>query len=69
MKLNPDSFIFEVHELFSEEYYLHFTGAVLTDEITEKLVAWGTTSVSVSPDMIDITRDIIAKAEARLGIK
>ena len=38
-------------------------------EITEKLVAWGTTSVSVSPDMIDITRDIIAKAEARLGIK
>jgi pyruvate,water dikinase len=38
-------------------------------EITEKLVEWGITSVSVSPDMIDITRDIIAKAEARLGIK
>jgi len=38
-------------------------------EITEKLVAWGITSVSVSPDMIDVTRDIIAKAEARLGIK
>ena len=38
-------------------------------EITEKLVSWGITSVSVSPDMIDITRDIIAKAEARLGIK
>lgn len=38
-------------------------------EITEKLVEWGITSVSVSPDMIDITRDIIASAEAKLGIK
>jgi pyruvate,water dikinase len=38
-------------------------------EITEKLVEWGITSVSVSPDMIDVTRDIIAKAEAKLGIK
>jgi len=38
-------------------------------EITEKLVEWGVTSVSVSPDMIDITRDIIASAEAKLGIK
>jgi len=38
-------------------------------EITEKLVEWGITSVSVSPDMIDITRDIIAAAEAKLGIK
>lgn len=37
-------------------------------EITEKLVAWGATSVSVSPDMIDVTREIIAKAEAKLGI-
>ncbi|MFC1985468.1 phosphoenolpyruvate synthase [Chloroflexota bacterium] len=37
-------------------------------ELTEKLVAWGITSVSVSPDMIDITRDIIAKAEERLKI-
>jgi pyruvate,water dikinase len=37
-------------------------------EITEKLVEWGITSVSVSPDMIDVTRDIIAKAEAKLGI-
>jgi pyruvate,water dikinase len=37
-------------------------------ELTEKLVEWGITSVSVSPDMIDITREIIAKAEARLGI-
>jgi pyruvate, water dikinase len=38
-------------------------------EITEKLVEWGVTSVSVSPDMIDITRDIIAKVENKLGIK
>jgi hypothetical protein len=27
------------------------------------------TSVSVSPDMIDVTRDIIARVEAKLGIK
>jgi pyruvate,water dikinase len=32
-------------------------------EITEKLVTWGATSVSVSPDMIDVTREIIAKVE------
>jgi pyruvate,water dikinase len=38
-------------------------------EITEKLVEWGVTSVSVSPDMIDTTRDIIARVEAKLGIK
>jgi pyruvate,water dikinase len=38
-------------------------------EITQKLVEWGITSVSVSPDMIDVTRDIIAKAEAKLGVK
>jgi len=38
-------------------------------EITEKLVEWGCTSISVSPDMIDITRDIIAKVEGKLGIK
>ncbi len=38
-------------------------------ELTEKLVEWGITSVSVSPDMIDITREIIARAEERLGIK
>ncbi|HCP60202.1 MAG TPA: phosphoenolpyruvate synthase [Dehalococcoidia bacterium] len=35
-------------------------------ELTEKLVKWGITSVSVSPDMIGITREIIAKAEKRL---
>jgi pyruvate, water dikinase len=38
-------------------------------EITEKLVEWGVTSVSVAPDMIDVTRDIIAKVEAKLGVK
>jgi len=37
-------------------------------ELTEKLVEWGITSVSVSPDMIGITREIIAKAEERLGL-
>ncbi len=36
-------------------------------EVTEKLVEWGATSVSVSPDMIDRTREIIADAEAKLG--
>jgi pyruvate,water dikinase len=36
-------------------------------ELTEKLVEWGINSVSVSPDMIDITREIIAKAEEKLG--
>jgi pyruvate,water dikinase len=36
-------------------------------EITEKLVEWGITSVSVSPDMIDQTREIIANAEAKAG--
>ncbi len=35
-------------------------------ELTEKLVEWGITSVSVSPDMIGTTREIIAKAEKRL---
>ncbi len=35
-------------------------------ELTEKLVAWGITSVSVSPDMIGTTRAIIARAEAKL---
>ena len=35
-------------------------------EVTERLVEWGITSVSVSPDMIDQTRGIIARAEERL---
>jgi len=38
-------------------------------ELTEKLVEWGITSVSVSPDMIGTTREIIANAEARLNIR
>jgi pyruvate,water dikinase len=37
-------------------------------EITEKLVEWGATSISVSPDMIDVTRDIIAAAEKKIGV-
>jgi len=36
-------------------------------ELTEKLVKWGINSVSVSPDMIDETRRIIAAVEAKLG--
>ena len=35
-------------------------------DLTEKLVGWGITSVSVSPDMIDRTRHIVADAEERL---
>ncbi|MDP3998859.1 MAG: phosphoenolpyruvate synthase [bacterium] len=38
-------------------------------DITEKLVSWGITSVSVSPDMIGQTREIIYEAEKRLAIK
>lgn len=36
-------------------------------ELTEKLVSWGITSISVTPDMIDETRQIIAAAEAKLA--
>ncbi len=36
-------------------------------ELTEYLVKWGITSVSVTPDMIDKTRRMIAAAEAKLG--
>jgi pyruvate,water dikinase len=36
-------------------------------ELTENLVRWGITSVSVSPDMIDVTRNIVAEAEKKLG--
>ncbi len=38
-------------------------------DLTEKLVSWGITSVSVSPDMIGTTREIVAKAEAKLKAK
>jgi len=36
-------------------------------ELTEQLVRWGITSISVTPDMIDETRQIIAAAEAKLA--
>jgi pyruvate,water dikinase len=35
-------------------------------ELVEKLVDWGITSVSVNPDVVDTTRQMIAQAEARL---
>jgi phosphoenolpyruvate-protein kinase (PTS system EI component) len=35
-------------------------------EITEKLVSWGATSVSVSPDMIDKTRLVVWEVESKL---
>lgn len=35
-------------------------------DLTQKLVSWGITSVSVNPDVIDRTREIIAKAEEAL---
>ncbi|EKD99534.1 MAG: hypothetical protein ACD_22C00237G0014 [uncultured bacterium] len=35
-------------------------------EIVEKLVEWGITSVSVSPDVIDKTREIVYEAERKL---
>lgn len=37
-------------------------------DLTEKLVGWGITSVSISPDMIGTTREIIARAEVKLGM-
>ncbi len=37
-------------------------------DLTEKLVEWGITSVSVNPDVIEKTRGIVAAAEQRLGI-
>jgi len=36
-------------------------------ELTEKLIEWSITSVSVSPDVIETTREIIAKAEGRMA--
>ena len=36
-------------------------------DLTEKLVKWGVSSVSVSPDMIGTTREIVAKVEAKLN--
>jgi pyruvate, water dikinase len=36
-------------------------------ELTQRLVEWGITSVSVNPDVIDRTREIVAEAEAKLA--
>ncbi len=36
-------------------------------DLTERLVEWGITSVSVSPDMIERTRKIVHRAERKLG--
>jgi len=36
-------------------------------ELAQKLVEWGITSLSVNPDVIDKTREIIGEAEARLS--
>lgn len=41
----------------------------LYPDLTEMLVKWGITSVSVSPDMIDQTREVIYQAEARRAFK
>ena len=38
-------------------------------DITEKLVEWGATSVSVSPDMIDRTREVIYQVEKKIVSK
>ncbi|MGB6836975.1 MAG: hypothetical protein WBF66_04635 [Dehalococcoidia bacterium] len=35
-------------------------------DLAEKLVEWGITSISVTPDVIDKTRQIIADAESKL---
>ncbi len=35
-------------------------------ELTEKLIEWGITSVSVSPDMIEKTREVVYEAERKL---
>jgi pyruvate,water dikinase len=35
-------------------------------DLTKKLVEWGITSVSVSPDMIEHTRELVADLEAEL---
>ena len=38
-------------------------------DLTEKLVQWGITSISVNPDVIEKTREIIAEAEKKVGKK
>jgi pyruvate,water dikinase len=38
-------------------------------ELTEKLVEWGITSVSVNPDVIDHTREVVYQAEKKIAKK
>jgi pyruvate,water dikinase len=35
-------------------------------ELAEKLVEWGVTSLSVTPDVLELTREVVSEAEARL---
>ncbi len=35
-------------------------------ELTQKLVEWGITSISVNPDAIEITRQLVAETEKRI---
>lgn len=35
-------------------------------ELAEKLVEWGVTSLSVTPDVLELTREVVAEAEAKL---
>ena len=39
------------------------------EELVEKLVSWGITSISVNPDAIKRTRNIIYDAEIKLAVK
>jgi pyruvate,water dikinase len=36
-------------------------------ELTRKLVEWGITSISINPDVIDSTRELVAQVEAELS--
>lgn len=38
-------------------------------ELAENLVKWGVTSLSVSPDVIELTREIVAEAEKKIAKK
>src|SRR4030042_5185621 len=44
-------------------------GPSVYPELTEKLIEWGISSVSVSPDAIDKTREIVYEAEKKLVSK
>ena len=43
-------------------------GPSIYPELTQKLVSWGITSISVNPDAIENTRELIYEAEKRLTI-